>query len=112
MNRVKILCELGETEGWRCHYCHSRLIPCGQEEDICNVFYLPEGWGGGMVKSYAAPQGYGWPQVDHKVPRSRGGTDLIENLVMACLECNSRKGSRYTYEQFYRMTEAFRKGEE
>lgn len=31
-------------------------------------------------------------EVDHVVPRSRGGTDRWENLVLTCLTCNKRKG--------------------
>ncbi len=32
--------------------------------------------------------------VDHVVPRSRGGIDSWDNLVLACVDCNVRKGSR------------------
>ena len=32
--------------------------------------------------------------VDHVIPRSLGGRDTWENLVTACVPCNSRKGSR------------------
>ncbi len=32
--------------------------------------------------------------VDHVVPRCQGGTDDIENLVVACMACNRRKGGR------------------
>ena len=32
--------------------------------------------------------------IDHIVPRSRGGTDTWENLVTACRICNLRKGWR------------------
>jgi 5-methylcytosine-specific restriction endonuclease McrA len=32
--------------------------------------------------------------VDHLVPRSRGGSDGGENLLIACRPCNSRKGAR------------------
>jgi 5-methylcytosine-specific restriction endonuclease McrA len=31
---------------------------------------------------------------DHVKPRSRGGTDANENLVIACVLCNKAKGSR------------------
>lgn len=31
---------------------------------------------------------------DHLVPRSRGGTDDLENLRLACRECNTRKDSK------------------
>lgn len=32
--------------------------------------------------------------VDHVIPRSRGGTHAWDNVVLACLPCNSRKGDR------------------
>lgn len=32
--------------------------------------------------------------IDHVLPRSRGGRDTWENLVLACVRCNLRKGSR------------------
>jgi 5-methylcytosine-specific restriction endonuclease McrA len=32
--------------------------------------------------------------IDHVVPRSRGGRDSWENLVLACVQCNVRKGDR------------------
>lgn len=31
---------------------------------------------------------------EHVIPRSRGGTTRWENIVIACLPCNQRKGSR------------------
>ncbi|HPO16859.1 MAG TPA: HNH endonuclease [Candidatus Hydrogenedentes bacterium] len=32
--------------------------------------------------------------IDHVLPRSRGGRDTWENLVLACLRCNLKKGSK------------------
>jgi 5-methylcytosine-specific restriction endonuclease McrA len=32
--------------------------------------------------------------LDHIIPRSRGGPDLWENLVTACVRCNIKKGNR------------------
>ena len=32
--------------------------------------------------------------IDHVVPRSRGGPSTWENCVVACLDCNVRKGDR------------------
>ncbi|MCY3977275.1 MAG: DNA methyltransferase [Chloroflexi bacterium] len=33
-------------------------------------------------------------EVDHILPKSRGGTDHIENLQLLCTHCNKSKGSR------------------
>ncbi len=38
-------------------------------------------------------------QVEHLIPKSRGGNDRASNLVIACDACNKRKGSR-TAEEF------------
>jgi hypothetical protein len=32
--------------------------------------------------------------LDHRVPRSAGGSDDIDNLVLACRPCNTLKGSQ------------------
>lgn len=32
--------------------------------------------------------------LDHLTPRSAGGEDIAENLVLACRSCNSRRGAR------------------
>lgn len=36
--------------------------------------------------------------VDHVVPKARGGLDVWENLVCACVACNNRKGDRTPHE--------------
>lgn len=38
-------------------------------------------------------------EVEHVVPKSRGGTDRVSNLTLACHECNQRKGN-LTAEEF------------
>jgi len=32
--------------------------------------------------------------IDHVVPKSRGGQDMWDNLVAACIHCNNKKGNR------------------
>src|ERR1700720_4621474 len=32
--------------------------------------------------------------LDHVIPRDRGGTTTWENVVCSCIECNTRKGNR------------------
>ena len=41
--------------------------------------------------------------IDHVLPRSRGGDDSWENLVTACRECNLRKGWRTPEEANMRL---------
>lgn len=44
----------------------------------------------GRIKSRGA-----W-EVDHSIPRSRNGTDRLNNLLPACIECNRTKSSSST----------------
>ena len=37
--------------------------------------------------------------VDHKWPRSRGGSNAVTNLTIACFDCNNDKGSM-TFDEF------------
>ena len=37
--------------------------------------------------------------VDHKIPVAKGGTNHIDNLVLSCGPCNSKKGAA-SYEDF------------
>lgn len=32
--------------------------------------------------------------IDHVIPRSRGGVDSWENMVVACMPCNTHKGNK------------------
>ena len=36
--------------------------------------------------------------IDHVIPRSRGGAHVWENVVAACRPCNTRKEDRYAHE--------------
>lgn len=41
--------------------------------------------------------------IDHVVPRSRGGTSNWENVVCSCLDCNRKKGGRTPMEARMRL---------
>jgi len=36
--------------------------------------------------------------IDHVIPRSKGGKDTWQNMVLACVPCNIRKGNRTPHE--------------
>jgi hypothetical protein len=40
--------------------------------------------------------------VDHIIPASKGGSDLPQNLFAACMECNTKRGSRSAFSYFRR----------
>jgi len=45
-------------------------------------------------------------ELDHVVPRSRGGSDRVFNLVLSCHECNAAKGDKTAAEWGYPEVEA------
>jgi 5-methylcytosine-specific restriction endonuclease McrA len=47
--------------------------------------------------------GSGAENLDHVVPRSRGGPHTWENVVAACRRCNTRKGDRTPVEAGMRL---------
>lgn len=59
-----------ERDGRRCHYCGCIVIERSQTEKLQQNTLT----------------------IDHKVPRSRGGTNHPDNLVVACFQCNHAKG--------------------
>lgn len=35
-------------------------------------------------------------QIEHIIPKKHGGSDEVENLALACIDCNLRKGPNLT----------------
>lgn len=46
------------------------------------------------------PIKFGKDTLEHKIPLTKGGNNLYENLGIACIYCNSSKGNRYTAQEF------------
>lgn len=66
---------VGERDGWRCRFCGRRDLvvpPAGRE--------------------HTAEEASSLATLDHWLPRSRGGTWEMFNLVLACRPCNGEKG--------------------
>jgi len=57
--------------------------------------YLLEKWG--RKCAYCGKEGVPL-EIEHIVPKSRGGTDRISNLTLACHECNQKKGNQFIEE--------------
>lgn len=41
--------------------------------------------------------------LEHIVPRTRGGTNEVENLAVACARCNREKGKRHDHKRGERL---------
>ncbi len=61
-----------ERDGWLCAYCGR----------LCKKFSFN-----------GKPQGRS-ATLDHVVPKSRGGSNALSNLVTACMACNTQKHNR------------------
>lgn len=70
-----------DSTGGRCWYCGLRLSADG--ETITR--------GGGVYQS--------WMEVDHVQPKSKGGLEVLSNMVPACSACNTTKGGK-TLEEY------------
>lgn len=69
--------------GWFCNYCRCRLAKADWSEGVRIV-----------LGGFAPMIGYEWPIAEHVVPRCRGGSNDLSNLVLSCSRCNSKKGTR------------------
>ena len=79
-----LMAALAERDGgWHCHYCGNKLA-----SGLADLIG-PRADGG-----YSCRAGFSFAEADHVVPRSRGGSDGIENRVLSCSRCNQRKGCR------------------
>ena len=72
---------------FRCAYCGKELA-----EDI----KLKNGISAKRVTEEAA--------IDHIFPKSKGGTNNIENLFLCCKHCNAQKGTKTIMEFKFRST--------
>ena len=62
------------------HYRQNKHVLYGQQEGVCNGCKMDF-----PFKIF---------DVDHKTPKSRGGTDHLDNLQLLCSSCNRIKGDR------------------
>lgn len=67
---------LTERDGFHCHYCGCTL----EENEITG--FNPKG-----------------SSIDHAIAQDSGGTDDLENLVLACRQCNVNKKTKH-YQEF------------
>mgnify|MGYP001607191304 CR=1 FL=1 len=74
--RRHLMESLGIRDGhvWTCFYCHHKLREYGDNNQ-------PDS-----------------PIIEHRNPLMRGGSDTMSNLRLACVACNTAKGTKTEYE--------------
>lgn len=72
--RRRVIAALRERNGDNCHYCEGLMV----FEKFTSNRYGPEN----AEKA----------TIEHRAPRCRGGTNLMTNLVLAHMRCNTAKG--------------------
>lgn len=84
---------LHHRDGFHCRFCGIPVIRNETRVRI-RVFYpdaLP--WGRRNIDQHAAFQAM-WLQYDHLLPHARGGTNDLDNIVIACAPCNYARMNR------------------
>ena len=94
-NQLKRTLNVSYRTAW--YLCHRiRKALEGTDGFLTGVIEIDETWIGGVKKGKG--QGHKGNKtelnIDHLVPRSRGGGSTWDNVVVACIPCNRRKGDR------------------
>jgi hypothetical protein len=103
--------QLAERDGgWFCFYCKRPLDP--NHGEMVELWYCPLPW-----KQFTGHQAHlpllgmqrheFWvdaPCIDHVIPRSRGGSNDLSNLVLCCRSCNSSKGTAHYFRRSHYLT--------
>lgn len=86
--------------GFFCHYCGCKLVPLPYVDhpEACTLVERDgEYW-------YSHNAGYTWAEVDHVMPRCRGGSNDLSNLVISCGRCNNSKSGSTPQEWLARLS--------
>jgi 5-methylcytosine-specific restriction endonuclease McrA len=95
--RKKLVSQLIERDGLLCAYCGTQLTDIFQFDYAVRARYgrdasVTYAKGDELITiPYTVSKP---PHIDHIIPVSRGGKNNLENLVLSCQSCNSKKGAK------------------
>ena len=78
---------LHKRDGYYCRFCGIPVVRKQVRELLRHAYPDVPIWGRKNIDQHAALQCM-WAQYDHLLPYSRGGSDALDNLVIACAPCN------------------------
>ena len=92
---------LAKRDGMICVYCHQGVFSCNdmflymeELDHFKDINYENPRWDHKRYISYRDTLYSLMATVDHVIPRSMGGIDSLDNMVIACHGCNSKKGTK------------------
>lgn len=88
---------LHERDGYQCRFCGIPVIRSETRNRIKRCYPNALGWGKRNIQRHAAFFAM-WVQYDHLLPHAKGGTNLLDNIVVACTACNYGRGG-YTLDE-------------
>lgn len=89
--------QLLKRDGFQCRFCSLPLIRQEVRSYLHKCYPEALPWGRTNITQHAAFQAL-WVQYDHILPHARGGTNDLENMVIACAACNFGR-MNYTLEE-------------
>lgn len=97
MPKTAVKRSLHERDGYHCRFCRIPVIRSEVRARMKKA--MPESvyWSSGNLNQHAAFQAM-WAHYDHIVPHSKGGSNELDNMVIACAPCNCAR-MQYTLEQ-------------
>lgn len=83
--------------GFFCAYCGIELasLPKNKHPE-CWTWQTDDPRGAG----YVINTDYAYPTIDHRIPLARGGTNTLDNVCLACDECNNFKNDLTPHEWY------------
>lgn len=89
--------QIHERDGHHCRFCAMPVIRPDVRKRMHAAYPDTARWGTKEHEQHSAFQAM-WAQYDHVVPHAMGGTNELENIVLACAACNFGRGG-YTVAQ-------------
>lgn len=80
-----------QRDGYNCRFCGMPVVRPEVRSRMAASYPDALRWGRKEAEQHAAFQAM-WAQYDHVLPHALGGTNDIENIVLACAACNFGRG--------------------
>ncbi|NKF24509.1 HNH endonuclease [Solimonas marina] len=89
--------KIHQRDGYSCRFCGMPVIRPEVRVGMARTYPATVRWGRREAEQHSAFQAM-WAQYDHVVPHAKGGTNDLENIVLACAACNFGRGG-YSLEE-------------